>query len=221
MRSSCILSVSGGGGEGSGAACMCVWAHGGGSDSSVPEKEKKKKMGEDKTGNNFNSRQLFCARLVNAHSQWAGPFPICISNMCLRGVFTGLCVHVSEPGHPRGGPWTGSRAWALMWHGDNEALSPPLGQRRGYHLKWTADAGGGRRITWRRSPHPSATPRGDNFLPSDIANNIAAGERAGFLSANDNRRHFRGTAFVLLLFMSDCNGLISFWKTWAWRRLMP
>lgn len=130
-------------------------------------------------------------------------FPTCACEECLRVC---VCVHMSKPGH-LGGPCTGSGAWALMWHRDNEALSPPLGQRRGYHLKWTADAGGGRRITWQRSPHSSATPRGDNFLPSDIANNITARERAGFLSANDNRRHFHGTAFVLLLFMSDCNGL--------------
>lgn len=145
MRSSCILSVPG---RVLRRSSVSVKIEG---DSTVSEREKRERTSRTQLQHVNDSCQWAHVK-VCIHSQtvyscsafpsWVGVNPSTPS--CLQGgvlcvcccASVPVCALVSEAGktmQPRSPPGAlrrGSGVWALMWQGDNEALSPRLARRK-------------------------------------------------------------------------------------------
>lgn len=122
-----------------------------------------------------------------------------------------VCVLLSEAGEttkpmsPRGS-WKGSGVWALMWHGDNEALTlrPPGREVIIWSGQQILGVGwrGGWQITWQRCPHSSATLQGTASSPL-ILQIISERECVLLLSKSNNHWHFYINPFVKQLCMTQ------------------
>lgn len=138
MRSSCILSV-----PGRVPQRFSVSVNLGG-DSTVSEKEKCERTSRTQLQRVNGSCQGAHVKVhiysqtvysCSAFPSWVGVNPNTLSCLCCCAAMP-VCVLMSDAGKtmqprsPPGALWRGSGVWALMWQGDNEALSPRLARRK-------------------------------------------------------------------------------------------